>query len=239
MWKPRFHYRSRKLDRVPSQIFKLLVLAFIFSDIEIVAALATILVVAYFLGTYWKHRTLGKYAHWFEERFSRQAKVKYASFGHAGLRIKCLMNSSSEGFRELEFALTLGARENLIYYPYRIVTKDFDKLNCWATLTSPVRFQVEITRQKKKMKLTWETAGTEEVKIPGLSELGYSVYSTGSDFTKELVKRSGVVSRLKELDSVESLALQEEPPRLYLVARLRQDELPKLVDLISLMGRSI
>ncbi len=209
------------------------------SDVEIVAVLAVLFFVVYFLGTYWKHKALQRYAHWFEERFSRKAKVKYASFGHAGLRIKCEMNSSSDGFKELEFALTLGARENLIYYPYRVVTRDFDKLNCWATLTEPVKFQVEITRQRKKAKVTWDTAGIEEVKIPQLAELGYRVYSTGVDFTNELVQQSGVAARLKDLVNVESLELQEEPSRIHLVARLHMDDLAKLIDLISLVGRSI
>src|SRR6059036_3544779 len=136
------------------------------------------------------------------------------------------MNSSSDGFKELEFALTLGARENLIYYPYRVVTRDFDKLNCWATLTEPIKFQVEITRQRKKAKVTWDTASIEEVKIPQLAELGYRVYSTGVDFTNDLV-------------NVESLELQEEPSRIHLVARLHMDDLAKLIDLISLVGRSI
>jgi len=214
-------------------------LALAVSDVEIVAVLATLFFIVYFLGTYWKHKALQRYAHWFEERFSRKAKVKYASFGHAGLRIKCEMNSSSDGFKELEFALTLGARENLIYYPYRVVTRDFDKLNCWATLTEPVKFQVEITRQRKKAKVTWDTAGIEEVKIPQLAELGYRVYSTGVDFTNELVKQSGVAARLKDLVNVESLELQEEPSRIHLVARLHMDDLAKLIDLISLVGRSI
>jgi len=214
-------------------------LALAVSDVEIVAVLAVLFFIVYFLGTYWKHKALQRYGHWFEERFSREAKVKYASFGHAGLRIKCEMNSSSDGFKELEFALTLGARENLIYYPYRVVTRDFDKLNCWATLTEPVKFQVEITRQRKKAKVTWDTAGIEEVKIPQLAELGYRVYSTGVDFTNELVKQSGVAARLKDLVNVESLELQEEPSRIHLVARLHMDDLAKLIDLISLVGRSI
>jgi len=214
-------------------------LALAVSDVEIVAVLAVLFFIVYFLGTYWKHKALQRYAHWFEERFSRKAKVKYASFGHAGLRIKCEMNSSSDGFKELEFALTLGARENLIYYPYRVVTRDFDKLNCWATLTEPVKFQVEITRQRKKAKVTWDTAGIEEVKIPQLAELGYRVYSTGVDFTNELVKQSGVAARLKDLVNVESLELKEEPSRIHIVARLHMDDLAKLIDLISLVGRSI
>ena len=165
--------------------------------------------------------------------------MKYASFGHAGLRIKCEMKNSSDSFSELEFALTLGARENLIYYPYALVTRDYDKLNCWGTLRAPVRFQVEITKKRRNVKVTWDTAGIEEVNIPELSDLGYQVYSAGRDFAEQLVKRSGVVAKLKELKSVESLELQEEPSRLHLVARLRQDDLPRLIDLISLVGGSI
>jgi len=130
------------------------------TDVEIVAILAVALIITYFIGTYWKHRILKRYAHWFEDKFSRTAKVRYKSFGHAGLRIKCEMNNPSDGYKELEFALSLGARENLVYYPYKLVARDSDKLNCWATLTDPVKFQVEITRQRKKAKLTWETAGT-------------------------------------------------------------------------------
>ena len=214
-------------------------MAFVFSDIEVVAALATVLVVVYFLGSYWKHRTLRRYAYWFDSRFSQKANVKFASFGHAGLRIKCQMNNSSDGFKELEFALTLGARENLIYYPYALITRDHDKLNCWATLTDPVKFQVEITRQRKKVKLTWETAGTEEVKIPELSELGYGVYSKGVDFASQFVKRTSLAARLRDLNTVDSLMLEEEPSRLHLVAKLRIDDLAKTIELISLVGRSI
>ncbi|HZY46825.1 MAG TPA: hypothetical protein VFE96_03410 [Candidatus Bathyarchaeia archaeon] len=214
-------------------------MALVFSDIEIVAALATILVVVYFLGTYWKHRILRRYARWFEEKFSRRAKVKYASFGHAGLRIKCEMNISSDGVKELEFALTLGARENLMYYPYALVTRDYDKVNCWATLTSPVRFQVEITRKKKKLDPTWETAGMEEAPIPELTKLGYRIYTTGSDYANHVVRETGLPGRMKDLGIVDSLSLEEEPSRLHLVARLRESDLPKLIELVSSVGRSV
>src|SRR5436190_19155586 len=209
------------------------------TDVEIVAILAVALIITYFIGTYWKHRILKRYAHWFEDKFSRTAKVRYKSFGHAGLRIKCEMNHPSDGYKELEFALSLGARENLVYYPYKLVARDSDRLNCWATLTDPVKFQVEITRLRKNMKLTWDTAGIEEVKIPQLSELGYRVYSKGVDFANQLIDRSGLVARLKDLNTVDSLMLEEEPSRLHLVARLHIDELAKTIDLISLVGRSI
>jgi hypothetical protein len=214
-------------------------LAIFFSDVEVVALLATLLVVAYFIGTYWKHRTLTSYAHWFEERFSRRATVKYKSFGHAGLRIRCEMNNTTDGFKDLEFALTLGARENLIYYPYAVIAKDFDKLNCWGALIEPAKFQVTIAKMRKKMALTWDTAGLEEVKIPELHELGYTVYSTGPDYATQFVRRTGAAARLKDLESVELLELEQDPSRLHLATRLRKDELPRLMDFLSLLGRSV
>ena len=214
-------------------------MAIIFSDVEVVALLATLLVAAYFIGTYWKHRTLTNYAHWFEERFSRRAAVKYKSFGHAGLRIKCEMNSTTDGFKDLEFAVTLGARENLIYYPYAVITKDFDKLICWGSLSEPVKFRVTIAKRKRKMALTWDTAGLEEVKIPYLQELGYAVYSTGPEYATQFVRRTGAAAILKDLGSVELLELKQDPSRLHVATRLRKDQLPRLMDFLSLLGRSV
>src|SRR5207249_6483405 len=120
------------------------------TDVEIVAILAVALIITGLNGTYWKPRILKRYAHWFEDKFSPTAKVRSKSFGHAGLRIKCEMNNPSDGYKELEFALSLGARENLVYYPYKLVARDSDKLNCWATLTDPVKFQVRSRGRERK-----------------------------------------------------------------------------------------
>src|SRR5207249_9442601 len=116
------------------------------ADVEIVAILAVALIITYFIGTYWKHRILKRYAHWFEDKFSRTAKVRYKSFGHAGLRIKCEMNNPSDGYKELEFALSLGARENLVCYPYKLVARDSDKINCCAIMRDHVNIKIVYTK---------------------------------------------------------------------------------------------
>src|SRR5437870_12755454 len=136
------------------------------TDVEIVAILAVALIITYFIGTYWKHRILKRYAHWFEDKFSRTAKVRYKSFGHAGLRIKCEMNNPSDGYKELEFALSLGARENLVYYPYKLVARDSDKLNCWLTLLTQASSKLESPGSGRKAKLPGEKPAPEKARSP-------------------------------------------------------------------------
>ena len=211
----------------------------VLTDVEVVAILAVALVITYFIGTYWKHRTLTHYARWFEERFSSKAKVRYKSFGHAGLRIKCEMNSSSDGFSELEIALSLGARENLIYYPYSIVARDFDRLNCWASLSKTPGFRVLLMRSGKKLPVEWDVTGADRNTVPELESLGYSVYATGSEYAAEFLHRLNVRSRLEALRTVQTLMLEYDPPRLYLAARLHRDKLPALIDFIGYAARSV
>src|SRR5205814_10114028 len=96
------------------------------TDVEIVAILAVALIITYFIGTYWKHRILKRYAHWFEDKFSRMAKVRYKSSGHARLRTKCDMNNRSAGIKALEFAFSLGTSEMLAHYPCQSVWRVSD-----------------------------------------------------------------------------------------------------------------
>ena len=211
----------------------------VLTDVEIVAILAVGLIVTYFIGTYWKHKTLTRYARWFEERFSTRAKVQYKSFGHAGLRIKCEMNSPSDGYSNLEFALSLGARENLIYYPYALVTRSFDQLNCWASLSKPVRFRVLIMRSERKAPIAWDTTGSERVSAPELESLGYAVYSTGSEYATEFLRGLNVRSRVEALKTVQNLILEYEPPRLQLTATLKRETLSGLIDFIGFAARAV
>ena len=118
-------------------------MAFVVTDVEVVVALGVVLIVVYVVGSYWKHRTLTGYAHWFEENYRSRAKVQFASYGHAGLKVKCELNDKSDGFRELYFTISLGARENLMYYPLIPFMHDFDLVTSWGIAEGPVRARRE------------------------------------------------------------------------------------------------
>src|SRR5438445_11996267 len=112
-------------------------MAFLVTDVEVVVELGVVLIVVYVSCSYWKHRTLTGYAHWFEESYRSRAKVQFASYGHAGLKVRCEMNDKSDGFRELYFTISLGARENLMYYPLIPFVHDLDLVTRWRIAERP------------------------------------------------------------------------------------------------------
>jgi hypothetical protein len=211
----------------------------VLTDVEIVAILAVVLIITYFIGSYWKHKTLSRYAHWFEDKFSNRAKVGYKSYGHAGLRIKCEMKSESDGYSKLEFALSLGARENLIYYPYALVTRDYDHMSCWASLSKAPRFRVLVIKTGRKVPPEWDRTGSDQTSVPELEGLGYSVYSTGTGYAVEFLRRLNLRSRIETLKLVQALMLQYEPSRLQLTATLQRDKLSSLIDFIGFAARAV
>jgi hypothetical protein len=214
-------------------------LAIVFTDLEALVIIAIVLIVVYIVGTYWKHRTLTRYAHWFDENLSKKGKVKFASHGHAGLRIKYEGKDRTE-MREMDFALTLGARENLIYYPYSIFSRDFDKLNCWALLSRPIRSNLKIMRRTNR-KTIEEVENTPRLSAVGLDELeqlGYVMYATDREYARELASKASIATRLKNSKSVELIEFDRLSSRLHLVGKLNKESLPELVNFMFVLGNS-
>jgi hypothetical protein len=214
-------------------------LAIVFTDLEALVIIAIVLIVVYIVGTYWKHRTLTRYAHWFEENLSKKGKVKFASHGHAGLRIKYEGKDRAE-MREMDFALTLGARENLIYYPYSIFTRDFDKLSCWALLSRPIRSNLKIMRRTNR-KTIEEVENTPRLSAVGLDELeqlGYVMYATDREYARELASKASIATRLKNAKNIELIEFDRLSSRLHLVGKLSKESLPELVNFMFVLGNS-
>ena len=214
-------------------------MAIVFTDLEALIIIAIVLIVVYIVGTYWKHRTLTRYAHWFDENLSKKGKVKFASHGHAGLRIKYEGKDRTE-MREMDFALTLGARENLIYYPYSIFSHDFDKLSCWALLSRPIRSNLKIMRRTNR-KTIEEVENTPRLSAVGLDELeqlGYVMYATDREYARELASKASIATRLKNSKNVELIEFDRLSSRLHLVGKLNKESLPELVNFMFVLGNS-
>lgn len=215
-------------------------MSFVFTDIEALIIIAVVLIVVYLVGTYWKHRTLTNYAHWFEEWLSPKGSVKFASHGHAGLRVKFETRKGSDSFREMHFALSLGARENLMYYPLAPFTRDYDKLNCWAILHKPIQSNLRIVKRsdKKGIISSEGNPGLSVVKSDWLEELGYVMYASDRNYALELVSKTSIPARLKSTNDVESIEFDKLSSKLHLVAKLRKESLPVLVNLMFTLGSS-
>jgi hypothetical protein len=216
-------------------------MAFALTDISIVVALGLVLVVVYVLGSYWKHRTLTRYAHWFEEKFSGRAKVQFASYGHAGLRVRCEMNDRSDGFREIYFAISLGARENLMYYPLLPLMHDSDRVSCWGIVEKPVKSNLRVVNvaDKKQVAFSESLANMRRLETSELDGLGYVAYASNRDYSSRFLSQAGVASALKGFRETELIELDMTSSMIRLVSRLKEGKLPALTGFVAALGRAV
>ena len=215
-------------------------MAIVLTDLSALIIIAVVLIVLYIVGTYWKHRTLTRYAHWFEENLSKNGSVKYASHGHAGLKIKYVSRDRAAALREMHFALTLGARENLIYYPYSIFTHDHDRITSWALLHRPIRSNLKIMKRtnKKMIEESENTLRLSLVRSNELDESGYVMYATDREYALELASKASIPTRLKKCENIELIEFDKLSSRVHLVGKLSQDSLPELVNFMFALGSS-
>ncbi len=213
---------------------------FVFTDIMALVILATVMIAFYFAGTYWKHRTLTNYAHWFEEELSSRARVKFASHGHAGLKVKCEIRDSGAALREMHFALSLGARENLMYYPFALITGESDSLTCWAILHRPIQSNLRIVKRSNRKAVTESenSPNLTPVETDRLQEAGYIMYATDRNYAIELLSRVSIPEKLKETEDVQFIEFDKLSSKLHITAKLRMQSLPQLVNLMFVLGKS-
>jgi len=211
------------------------------SDVGVVVGFAIVLIVVYVVGSYWKHKTLTRHAHWFEDRFSPMARVQFQSYGHAGLRVKCDMKDGSSGYRELHFAVSLGARENLMYFPLARLTDNVDRINCWGIVSQPIRANLVVVNAKDKKRIgdTEARANMGVVDPREFEGTGYVVYSSDRDYATRFLSRAAVSKRLRELGEVELLELDSLSSTVRTMWRLKPDRLKEMTDFVLTLGRAV
>lgn len=216
-------------------------MAFVVTDVEVVVALGVVLIIVYIIGSYWKHRTLTRYAHWFENNLKDRAHVQFHSFGHAGLRVKCEMQDRSTGFRELYFALSLGARENLMYYPLFMLTNDYDRVNCWGITDGPVRSKLRLNslNDKRRTESSENEPNMRRLNIKGIEQSGYVVFASDTEAAMKFLERSNMANRLAEFQDIELVELDSMSSLIRVVSKLRREKLPDLVKFVLSLGRAV
>lgn len=211
------------------------------TDVGLVVGFAGVLIIVYFIGSYWKHRTLTKYAHWFEEIFSSRANVQFASFGHAGLKVKCEMKDKSDGFRELHFAISLGPRENLMHYPLVSVMGTHDRVTCWGIVEKPVQSNVMIMNatDRKEAQIAENQANMRKLELSDLGAAGYAIFASNREYTTKFLSRASMSSKLKRLRDIELVELDSLSSLVRMVSRLKPEKLRDLTDFFLSIGRAI
>ena len=216
-------------------------MAYVITDVEVVVILAIVLIVTYVVGSYWKHRTLTRLAHWFEDRYSPVAKVQFRKFGHAGLWVRCEMKDRSNGFREVYYTLSLGARENLFYYPLAKATDNLDRVNCWGIVEKPVNSNLLVFRSKdkKRTKEAESRANMLELTPKEFEDIGFRAYASDRQVATTFFGRARLASRIRELGTVEAVELDTLSSLVRMVSRLDGARLGELCDFMLGLGRAI
>ncbi|HEV2138848.1 MAG TPA: hypothetical protein VGR53_08395 [Nitrososphaerales archaeon] len=215
-------------------------MAFVVTDVEVVVILAIALIAVYLIGSYWKHRTLTRLAHWFEERFGKIARVQFSSHGHAGLRIRCEMKDRTTGYRELFFSIGLGARENLMYYPLKNVMDNRDRVSCWGVVDKPIKSNFVIARAEDKKKLSEieGRANMNRINEKELENMGFAVYSSNGNYASKFISEASMPSNLAKFGEVELVELDMLSSTVKTVSMLKSEKLGELMDFVFLLGRA-
>jgi len=211
------------------------------TDVEVVVALAVVLIIIYISGSYWKHKKLNGLAHWFQERYTPIANVQFRSFGHAGLRVKCEMKDRSSGFREIYFALSLGARENLMYYPLATITDNLDRVNCWGIMEKPVKPNLFVVRStdRNRVREAESRANMNQLSSKDIGDIGYVAYASDLDSAARFLSRSSLATRLKQLGAIEVVELDTLSSLVRAVSKLEGQRLGEFCDFVLSLGRAL
>ncbi len=211
------------------------------TDVEIVVGLGVVLIVVYVIGSYWKHRTLTGYAHWFEDRFSSRGRVQFASHGHAGLRVKCEMTDRSDGYRELHFAISLGARENLMHYPLASIMRDYDRVVFWGIVEKPIRSNLRImsASDKKQVEYSENQANMRKLDLQDIGGAGYVAYASNREYTTRFLSQAPIAAKLNGSKEIELIELDSTSSIVRVVSQLKKERLLGLTDFFLSIGRAI
>lgn len=118
--------------------------------LSIVFIFAFAFVIWYLLGSWINLKVARRYAKTIEEAMkTRSMPVKYRRIsGGRGFRALCLM-TNRDVFERIEIAINLADRDNVMHYLLSPITRDEDRLLCWAFLNIKPPSSIEIVPRER------------------------------------------------------------------------------------------
>ncbi len=140
----------------------------------------------------------------------------------------------------MHFALSLGARENLMYYPLKLITHIPDRIDGWGILNTSTQADMRLMKlgDKKRIVKT-EQDGLREVGLQELENAGYVAYTTHIIQARELLSKSDVIPKIKGWNELELIELNQEPSTLHVTAKLHRGALDDFVNFLYFMGKTL
>ena len=202
--------------------------------------LALFFIIIYFLGMRQNRKIAVKYAKAVKEHMSPRSEfVGFRPYSRGGFRALCKLKEK-EAFTQVEMAVSLVDRENLMHYPLSLLTKDRDRLACWGFLKDPIPFDLEVL-QKPDEKLCQKMASEKnlkEITVKNVLDTSFTVITSNQNSADRFLSNHKLEKCLLEAkDSVKRLSLSSKDSRIYLIGELREDSSIKaLVEIFMCCG---
>lgn len=170
---------------------------------------------------------------------SRSDFVGFRQYGRGGFRALCKLKEK-EPFAQIEIAVSLVDRENLMHYPLSFLTKDCDRLACWGLLDKPVPFDIEILPAKLE-KLCRKITSERNLKVMDLKdEFGESFIILASDVgsASRFLLDNGLHKRILNMGPfIKRLSLISKDSMIYLMGELKgASHVKHFIDILMLFG---
>lgn len=209
-------------------------------EITLIFALAFLFLIVYFVGMYRNRKIAVSYARTVKEHMSQRSTfVGFHPYSRGGFRALCKLKEK-EPFTEVEMAVSLVDRENLMHYPLSLLTKDKDRLACWGFLKGSISFSVEILPIKDEklcLKVASERGLTRVVSDDEFYE-SFAVLASDNKLASKLLSDRRLQKHILEMKAfIKRLSLSEKESRLYLISDLKEvSSIKSLIDTFMYCG---
>jgi len=206
-------------------------------EFTIIFILAFLFIVVYFIGVRQNRKIAVKYAKAVKDYMSPRSEfVGFRPFSRGGFRALCKLKEN-EAFTQIEMAVSLVDRENLMHYPLSVLTKDRDRLACWGFLKNPVPFDIEILPKpsdKKMCKKMASEKNLKEVAVKNKLNEYFAVLTSNRNSADKFLSNHRLEKCLLEAkDSIKRLSLSHKDARIYLIGALQGDSsIKSLLDIL-------
>lgn len=211
-------------------------------EIIMIFVLAFLFLIVYFIGMYRNRKIAVKYARTVKEHLSlRSSFVGFRPYSRGGFRALCKLKEK-EPFTEIEIAVSLVDRENLMHYPLALFTKDRDRLACWGFFKDPAPFSMEIlpVKEEKLCQKVISEKGLVRVISDGDFYESFAVLVSDQKIASKFLSNSRLQKRILNMkDSIKRLSIDEKHSWLYLIGELKEESSIKdLIDMFMCCGEN-
>jgi len=202
--------------------------------------LALLFITVYFVGMRRNRKIAVKYAKAVKAHMSPRSEfVGFRPYSRGGFRALCKLKEK-EAFTQVEMAVSLVDRENLMHYPLSLLTKDRDRLACWGFLKDSITFDLEIFSnpdEKLCQKMASEK-NLKEITVKNALGASFAVMTSNQNSANRFLSNRKLEKCVLEVkDSVKRLSLSSKDSRIYLIGELQEDSsIKSLVDILMCCG---